>query len=104
MRIQITKDRNFEAAYIELSSREVDHSIELNADTIVDFDELDCVVGVEILALSRLPKLDDLARLAHVLETDKPKIQLALRHLSRMSATSSSLTVESRIAVDGIPA
>ncbi|WIM67958.1 DUF2283 domain-containing protein [Corynebacterium breve] len=104
MRIQITKDHNFEAAYIELSSRPVAHSIELGADTIVDLDGLNCVVGIEILALGRLPKFDDLDRLAHVLENDRPKIQLALRHLSRMRATSSSLTEESRIVVDGIPA
>lgn len=104
MHIQVTRTRDLEAGYIELAEREVSHSEELNADVVVDFDDWDCVVGVELLSLRRVPSLEQISSRFHVKTNEQGLLKLALNHLMRMTATSGSLTSASQIntaTVDG---
>lgn len=47
-----------------MSSQKIDHSIEYDADTFIDVDESNFLVGIEIFTLNRLPTLGDLENLA----------------------------------------
>ncbi len=51
MSIRLTVDWSVNAAYIELSSDEVASTKELESGINVDLDELDVVVGIEVLEL-----------------------------------------------------
>lgn len=97
MQIQVTRSRDMEAGYIELAERAVSHSEELDDGIVVDFDELDCVVGVELLSLRHIPSLEMITSRCHVKTRERDMLSLALNHLMRMTATSGSLTVESQV-------
>jgi len=104
MQIQVTQSRDMEAGYIDLADRPVSHSDELGAGIIIDLDELDCVVGVELLSLRRIPTLEMISSRFHVKAREQGMLRLALNNLMRMTATSGFLTVESQVnaaAVDG---
>lgn len=102
MQIQVTRSPGVEVGYIELSGRQVSHSDELNPDVVIDFDGLDRVLGVELLSLRRLPAADEIAARFHVKTEDRQILDVALKHLMRMSVTSGSLTGESRIRAQAV--
>ena len=102
MHIQVSRSPGVEVGYIELSGRQVSHSDELNPDVVIDFDELDCVVGVELLSLRRLPTADEISARFHVKTEDREILDMALKHLMRMSVTSGSLTGESRVRAQAV--
>ncbi|MGP5602891.1 DUF2283 domain-containing protein [Corynebacterium casei] len=97
MKIQVTQADDMTAAYIELNSRAVKQSVELTPDVIVDCDQFDCVVGIELLSLSRIPRPQDIENKVHVHTEDQKTLGVALSHLMRMSATSGSLTSRSQV-------
>lgn len=102
MQIQVTRSRDMEAGYIELAERAVSHSEELGDGIIIDLDELDCVVGVELLTLRQIPSLKMISSRFHVKDSEKDMLSLALNHLMRMTATSGSLTVESQVSAAAV--
>ncbi|MDK8845762.1 DUF2283 domain-containing protein [Corynebacterium sp. MSK297] len=104
MQIQVTRSRDMEAGYIELAERAVSHSEELGDGIIVDLDELDCVVGLELLSLRYIPPMEKIVSRFHVKASEQDLLRVALTHLMRMTATSGSLTAKSQIkaaAIDG---
>ncbi|CAM3205019.1 DUF2283 domain-containing protein [Corynebacterium gottingense] len=102
MQIQVTRSPEMSAGYIELTDRPVSHSDELNADVIVDFDRFDCVVGVELLSLQRIPSIDDITLRFHVKTQERGFLELGLKHLMRMTATSGSLTNASQVHAEAV--
>ena len=47
--MEITYDKEADAMYIKLRNSEVDHTKELDENTIIDFDKARKVIGVELL-------------------------------------------------------
>ncbi|MCQ4610376.1 DUF2283 domain-containing protein [Corynebacterium sp. CCUG 61414] len=102
MHIQVTRSQGVEVGYIELSGHQVSHSGELNPHVVIDFDNSNCVLGVELLSLRRLPTVDEIAAQFHVKTEDRQILDVTLKHLMRMSVTSGSLTGESRVRAQAV--
>jgi uncharacterized protein YuzE len=60
MEMMLEYDPAADAVYVELSDRPVDHTDELDADRMVDYDAAGEVVGYEFLNVSRGVELRDL--------------------------------------------
>lgn len=60
MKIQETKPKDVETAYIEVSPNYVDYSVVINENVIADLDEDDNLVGLELLSLKEVPTVDEI--------------------------------------------
>ncbi len=65
-RVVLEIDPNVGAAYIQLNDHEVARTVEVTMDVMVDLDELDVVVGVEILNLFAEIPIGQLIRDYHI--------------------------------------
>ncbi len=64
--IKVEVDTEIGAAYVQLSTKPVAHTVEYSQGINVDLDEHGMVVGVELLDLSVPIPLDDLVRRYHI--------------------------------------
>jgi uncharacterized protein YuzE len=65
-RFSMTVDTEANAAYLQLSDEEVARTIVFSEDIYVDVDQMDMVVGIEVLDLGVQVPLDDLATRFHI--------------------------------------
>lgn len=65
-KVSLQVDDEAGAAYLRLSANPVARTVEFNDDIWVDVDELNVVVGVEVLDLDTSVPLDELAAKHHV--------------------------------------
>lgn len=60
MKIQETKPKDVETAYIEVSPNYVEYSVVINEYVIADLDEDDNLVGLELLSLKEIPTVEEI--------------------------------------------
>ena len=94
--MNLTFDAMVGAAYIELSDALVSRTVEVRSGLLVDLDELDCVIGVELLTPTALVRVEDISKDFHVREQDLAALSSGLRILQQMTFSSGSLTSRSR--------
>ncbi|EEI16312.1 DUF2283 domain-containing protein [Corynebacterium lipophiloflavum] len=100
MSVEVSYNRSEQMAYIRLTSERVEVSRELSDTLIVDLDKFGCVVGVELLDLKQIPRIDDIEKGAHVKAAERDQLEWHLRQLMQFTFTSGSLTSRSRVAVE----
>ncbi|WP_018296342.1 DUF2283 domain-containing protein [Corynebacterium lubricantis] len=88
-----------ELAYIQLSSAEVNRTIEITPSVMADLDEWDVVVGIELLDFAATTSARDIASSAHLKEGDEQAVDALLKNLSRIHLQSGTLTSGSKVAV-----
>jgi len=64
--LEITIDRLDDVAYITMSDKRVVRTVELQPDVLVDLDEMNVVVGVEVLSLDAVMPFQRLIDEFHV--------------------------------------
>lgn len=60
MKIQETKPKDVETAYVEVSPNYVEYSVVINENVIADLDEEDNLVGLELLSLKEIPTVEEI--------------------------------------------
>lgn len=94
--VRISIDKAAGAAYIQLSEKKIVRTIEVNDSCFVDVDELDCVVGVELLSLNAAP-LSAIVSKAHVRSEDHDALAQALNVIPQYTMASGSLTARAQV-------
>ena len=64
--MKTTYDICANAAYIELSDRDVVRTVEVTNSVMIDLDEFDVAVGIELLDPETIPNLVEIMRRCHV--------------------------------------
>lgn len=73
--VQVEIDRTADAAYVRLSKKPVARTQQLTDTVLVDLDNLDMVIGIEVLGLDTPIPIDDLTAQFHVGSTVVDTIQ-----------------------------
>jgi len=68
-------DLDANALYIELNSRQVARTVQLDAGTLIDLDADGSVVGIEVIQPQRLWSLDDIISRFAVTEDDARELR-----------------------------
>lgn len=97
MKLEISNVGGVELAYLQLGRGRVSHTFEISSSVLLDLDQFDCVVGVEILDLSKIPSTKEITSAAHVKDAYKSALELGLNRLQRVKTTSGSLTNRSQL-------
>ncbi|AXK88623.1 DUF2283 domain-containing protein [Nocardia farcinica] len=63
--VKVTVDHDAGAAYVEFSDRKVANTIEVTPDIQVDVDDMNMVVGIELLSLTANIPITELTRRFH---------------------------------------
>lgn len=102
MKLEISNLAGTKLAYLRLGRGPVSHTVELRPSVLIDLDQYDCVIGVEILDITKIPSPEQITSVAHVKDSDKANLELGLTRLSRVKTSSSSLTDQSQLRAEPI--
>lgn len=80
--MKITYDVWANAAYIELSDRDVARTVDVTDSVMIDLDEFDVAVGIELLDPETVPNLAEIMRHYHVPEDKMRELEDIVRRVN----------------------